>query len=624
MNNKEIIKFEKDNKINLKHLFIYMDEIITSSLNEGNIHFFVTINFQENIKEIKILEKKIKDLEEKLKEIEMISWYNITAEKNKNKNYHIHFLLSIKSIIGYNDVIKNNIKYFLINKFEIDTKVDVCWKFIDIKKAWRYLYKEENLIKNKEINKKNKNEKKLDSKFKNENEEKLDPKFKNENEEKLDIKFKNKKENKKINIIKIKREKENWFKNIDKNINIKFLEKEKYDYLEGVKMQEKNYNEKQIIFLWEYFIYINNIIINNDKIFIKIEESMISYKELGEIDFLYENINSIFLFFKKELPFQFENFDELNFNLKFLKNKNEKINRFKEFTKRKINFNFNILEFKDGIYSILHNKFIRTNKFDKNYKKNLKEILTNKEIFTIKFYNCSFENLKEPKIWLNSIEKVLGLKKRTNKLKDKIANFFNDDNIEWLLVYIAYIFHYSTNELNKKNTLYIWGPSNTGKTTLIINLFINYFGKENIGLISNNKNFEYQHIINKNLLIFDEFDIDKINLENFKKLISKELVLGEKKGKEPQIIKPTPMLISSNYSLEYKLNMYESKESIENRLFVVNFKEKLKENEMVPNINEIIKEEEAKIIIYCNKEYFKKMREGKKKRMDDIKLLEKL
>ena len=78
------------------------------------------------------------------------------------------------------------------------------------------------------------------------------------------------------------------------------------------------------------------------------------------------------------------------------------------------------------------------------------------------------------------------------------------------------------------------------------------------------------------MLIFDEFDIEKINIENFKKLISKELILGEKKGKEPELIEPKPIIISSNYSLENKLNLNDNKEAITNRLKSINFKEKIK------------------------------------------------
>jgi phage/plasmid-associated DNA primase len=102
------------------------------------------------------------------------------------------------------------------------------------------------------------------------------------------------------------------------------------------------------------------------------------------------------------------------------------------------------------------------------------------------------------------------------------------------------------------------------------------------------------------------------------------MVLGEKKGKEAEIIKPTPILISSNYDLENKLNLDDNKEAILNRLKTINFKEKFNNNEIDININEKLKNEEAKIIIYCNRVYFNWIKNGKKTRMDDIKLIEKI
>ena len=51
-----------------------------------------------------------------------------------------------------------------------------------------------------------------------------------------------------------------------------------------------------------------------NKIYIKISESMISYKEFCKIDFLYENLSDIFYFFKKNFKFQFDNFDEFDIN----------------------------------------------------------------------------------------------------------------------------------------------------------------------------------------------------------------------------------------------------------------------------------------------------------------------
>ena len=119
-----------------------MDGIINKSLNEGNIYFFITINFKGNIKKNSEIKKKIKELEILTNQIELISWYNIIPEFNKNGNFHIHLILTVRSLPGFNDVLGNNIKYFLINNYETDTKLDVCWNFLDIKKCWRYLYKE--------------------------------------------------------------------------------------------------------------------------------------------------------------------------------------------------------------------------------------------------------------------------------------------------------------------------------------------------------------------------------------------------------------------------------------------------------------------------------------------------
>ena len=40
----------QENQIKIKSLFIYMDEIIIKNINEGNLHFFITINFNNIIK----------------------------------------------------------------------------------------------------------------------------------------------------------------------------------------------------------------------------------------------------------------------------------------------------------------------------------------------------------------------------------------------------------------------------------------------------------------------------------------------------------------------------------------------------------------------------------------------
>lgn len=559
-----------------------MDEAIINSLNEGNIHFFFTINFQKEIKKTRELKYKIKELENLLWEkVELMSWYNIINEKHEKGNYHIHGIIAIRTIIGYNDVIINNLTFLIRNNYEIDTLIKKCDNFIEIKKKWKYIYK--------------------------------------------DFEKKNKNKEKKYIYLKCIEQQENIFDNIKKIINIEVnKEKNKMNEIKGINTGEKDYEEKQILILWEYFLLLNNFVINKDTIYRKIENSIISYEKVSELNKLYENFFEITSYFKINFKIQFNNFNEVVFATKFLKNKEEKIKRFKDITTKKIEFDYNIMEFTDGIYSIKHNKFIRKNKFDKNNEKSLQKFLNEQKINTCKWYNYTFEHIKNPEIWLNSIEKVFGLKERKNTLSDKIAKMVKQDDIKTLLIYLAYIFHFSSNELNKKNTLYIWGPSNTGKTTLIIDVITNYFGKENVGLISNNKNFLYQNMIDKLVLIFDEFNINKINIDDFKKLISKELILAEKKNKEPELMNSTPAIISSNYNIEKQLDFDDNKNAILNRLETIEFKKPLKEDEMDENIKEKIKKEEANIIIYCNRVYHNWIRNGKKTRINDKKMLEEM
>ena len=57
--------------------------------------------------------------------------------------------------------------------------------------------------------------------------------------------------------------------------------------------------------------------------------------------------------------------------------------------------------------------------------------------------------------------------------------------------FISQLFKNQDNNLKKKY-LYIYGPTNTGKTTLITNVLNKYFGKQNIGTYISDNNFKYQ------------------------------------------------------------------------------------------------------------------------------------
>ena len=67
------------------------------------------------------------------------------------------------------------------------------------------------------------------------------------------------------------------------------MKNNEFDFLKGVKLDEKNYNERQLIFLWGYYLILNNYVIYKEKLYKKIENTMILYNELGKIDYIYEN-----------------------------------------------------------------------------------------------------------------------------------------------------------------------------------------------------------------------------------------------------------------------------------------------------------------------------------------------
>jgi ATP-dependent phosphoenolpyruvate carboxykinase len=46
------------------------------------------------------------------------------------------------------------------------------------------------------------------------------------------------------------------------------------------------------------------------------------------------------------------------------------------------------------------------------------------------------------------------------------------------------------NIFDKKSTLFVYGVSNTGKTTLVGTPVQNYFGSENVGWVVSTKNFK--------------------------------------------------------------------------------------------------------------------------------------
>lgn len=483
--------------------------------------------------------------------IQLLSYIFISFELNKNNKWHAHCMIGVRSLVGFNPFIFNNIKNLIRDEIIIDSLVKELKTEIDIKKAFHYCAK-------------------------------------NANNE-LNYTF--------ITAI------ENWFDMIaelyDYYINwchdsgtIKIEQSKLFDNIIGWTVKENDFSKEILIHLWNYYIILNRLYIYNDKLYYKLENYEISYKFFNNIDVLFTEFSKIIIpFFLNNFPIQFENFDFYNLITKFIINKKNLIETLLLIVTNKINPDFSLLEFTDGLYSIKLNKFIP--------KKELKKFNLNNKISTLKYYNKTYKHIQEPVEWKkNMIETLEG----------------NLENFHKICLFIANIFHKNDNIFKKKRVLSIIGESNTQKTTLVVKPLTNFFGKENVGVITKGSNFNFENLINKMIFIIDEYSHNKQIESEILKLFEGEDIIINKKFSEPILLKNQPTIIVSNY--EIKTKKKETQEAIENRIIPFIFTKKLKPNEADNYINNKLKNEEASMIIYCNNIYFKEEYKNKKTRIN--------
>jgi GTPase SAR1 family protein len=179
----------------------------------------------------------------------------------------------------------------------------------------------------------------------------------------------------------------------------------------------------------------------------------------------------------------------------------------------------------------------------------------------------------------------------------------NDDYIR-LCLHIINPIHKDI--FDKKSTLFIYGPSNTGKTALITNVLTDYYGSSNIGTIISAKNFKLQDLIGKILGIMDEGRYNSSMSSDFLKITGREKIIVEKKySKEHISINPIPLIILTNTLFEDQNSIID--EALKNRLYIIEFINIISSDNLnnSKEFKDNLKEEESNIIIYCNKLLFK-------------------
>lgn len=356
--------------------------------------------------------------------------------------------------------------------------------------------------------------------------------------------------------------------------------------INGVILTDNVINQGVLMDLIRYYIILNDLYIYNDNIYKKLNNYKISYEIVGPIkEILYDNfaVNVVgYFMINFKLYFVGFNFDKIIKD--FLETKQKSIDNIYVLLTNRINPDFSLLEFTDGIYSIKYDRFIS----------NRENYLFNKTVSTIKYYNISYNWVRKskPERWIKTILESLNI---------KCVDYENNWDFKMICLYLCNIFH--RNIFDKRQTLHIWGESNTGKTTLITDVLNNYFGLENVGSIigSGSKNFKWQELEGKILAILDEFKYLSSSSGEFLKLLSGENLLVEKKYSKNHInIKNIPIIIIGNNKIRDLDNNIN--EALSNRIFSIEFVNKLKNTK---GLKDKIKKEEVNIIIYINKTLFK-------------------
>ena len=485
------------------------------------------------------------------------------VEKNKNDMLHFHLLIGIRNLIDYNYIIRDNLLYFLkinldltsFSMSEFDIKVEPLRYFRDIKNWAIYMYKDMYLWDypaNIHIIKQFKQDPFID------NLGNVTWLFLN-----INVKF--------------------------HDLNIVFDSYKEIDSLKGIKLKDNDLNQNTIIYLLQYYLILNNYFIHKNEIYEKIENSLISYRLVGGIiDILYDKFQeNVVMFYTVNFGSYFTGFDFNYLWVTYINKIKSVVESMNRISTQRIMLDFSLMEFTDGVYSIKYDRFFPR-----------RENSTFNNISTIKYYNQSYNWVRQnkPKIWINGLNNALNVNNVVN------YDIENDESFKKICLYLINIIHKDI--FDKKSTLFIYGESNTGKTTLIVNLIMEFFGQENVGSIVSARNFKWQDLINKLVGIVDEGRYNSSMSSDLLKLTGQEKIIVERKySKEHTKIDPIPLFILSNILFTDK-NLSVN-EALKSRMFIVEFINKISIKNQNPKLfKENLKTEEPNIIIYCNKLLF--------------------
>jgi hypothetical protein len=570
---------------NKKILSNNWDALVSWSVNLGNNHFAITINMpiNEDYYIYDNFNQEWYDRLEKVFKLRVIecfpttTYFFIVGEKNKQGILHFHCLLAMRNFIDYDLVLRNSILLSLkdLSSFgfrysisDMDIRVDPLRYFKDIKNWVMYMYKDMHSWK-------------FAGKLYVLEMYRYDP-------------FK-------THLIDVM----SSFLEIKCRIKSLKEEKHKADSIVGVRLTYNTINNRTLINLLQYYLILNNYFIYNNSIYKKIENTKISYAFVGTItevlyDRFQENVSAYYLM---NYPKYFNTFDFNYLITTYLVKGRAFVQAIKDISTQKINPDFSLMEFNDGVYSLKYNRFF-SNRLKHNFNGNMA---------TLKYYDKSYNRVRQDKPinWINGLRHALNIKEKEDTDKD-----YNN-----ICLYMVYPIH--KNIFDKKSTLFVYGVSNTGKTTLVGTPVQNYFGSENVGWVVSTKNFKWQHLENKRVAIIDEGKYNPSMSSDILKLSGGEagLLIEKKYSKEHISLDSMVLFILSNN--KFKDEDERINEALRKRMCTIEFKNPIKENDLLDSrgFKKHLKDEEANIIIYCNKMLFKIRKELKNKKIKDNDIL---
>lgn len=136
---------------------------------------------------------------------------------------------------------------------------------------------------------------------------------------------------------------------------------------------------------------------------------------------------------------------------------------------------------------------------------------------------------------------------RHDYVQSAILDKIMEVNCQDKLIFARAVFDVLMEVDPKVNTLFLYGPPNTGKT-LLMGLLADLFVSVRVTIQDCKGSFYFQQMLNKSIIYCDELFVTKDTCEQWKMIMAGHVIDINCKNSEYQRLKRTPVLISSNHS----------------------------------------------------------------------------